>query len=719
MNAQNNPFLEFNLPLFQSCVQGSFNQNDPRFGDSAGIQCACNTLTSICWSVNRRVKIWKSFDLDYILIKGNEIFEAVNLNRSLYFDELPKEFKLAGTDITVEFSKIDNGFLRERFNSFDVFLNIDFFFSDNSNGAILFFQGYTISLLKDDSKNIYIFDSHSRDDHGQPSPEGKSILMTFLSADEVERYVLETYKATTHIQIVYVKVNPLENKQKMFLLKAFSQFKKQIKNKAIYKIQYVKRKNTEELLEEQSILNLYTKKRKEQSKSNYLKNAEQRKKQFKLNYIKNGEQRKKQFKLNYIKNAEKEREHSKLSYVKNTSQRKLRRRLNYLKNIGLQKKRSKESYNKNFENRKNQFKTYKKTKNDAINKVKKFKLAILQGPYFICVCCNRSLYKRSVKIFKEEKYKILCKINMPLVSSFESCYYICNTCDRKLCKNEIPAQCVLNKLELYDFPDHLMNISKLERVLISQRILFSKVSIMPKGQFPKIKGTICNIPIQTESVCQTLPRTLNESNVLFIKLKKKLSFKSHVFSEAVRPGFILQVLNHLKSVNPLYRNINIKQFYENTVSNDFININFVDFIVTNKKEPGHITFVSDDSVQMIIDHTNDDDEFENADPLNKYRSACNETVLVSKCPHVIADEENIIIAPGEGKTPLFILKDEKCEEMAHPHLFPHGKFGLHTKRDVKLTHTKYFNQRLLNYTQKFASDPDYIFLQTLYPSRQI
>ena len=62
----------------------------------------------------------------------------------------------------------------------------------------------------------------------------------------------------------------------------------------------------------------------------------------------------------------------------------------------------------------------------------------------------------------------------------------------------------------------------------------------------------------------------------------------------------------------------------------------------------------------------------------------------------------MVIAPGEGKAPLFNLKDENCEE-AHPHLFPHGKFGLHAKRDVKLTHTKYFNQRLLNYTQRFAS----------------
>ena len=53
--------------------------------------------------------------------------------------------------------------------------------------------------------------------------------------------------------------------------------------------------------------------------------------------------------------------------------------------------------------------------------------------------------------------------------------------------------------------------------------------------------------------------------------------------------------------------------------------------------------------------------------------------------------------------------DEKCEELAHPFLFPTGKFGYRVKRDIKLSPVKYFNQRLLNYKQKFASDSDYIF----------
>ena len=53
--------------------------------------------------------------------------------------------------------------------------------------------------------------------------------------------------------------------------------------------------------------------------------------------------------------------------------------------------------------------------------------------------------------------------------------------------------------------------------------------------------------------------------------------------------------------------------------------------------------------------------------------------------------------------------DKFCEELSFPHLFPTGKFGYNVQRPVTLKPVKYFNQRLLHYTQKFASDSDYIF----------
>ena len=52
---------------------------------------------------------------------------------------------------------------------------------------------------------------------------------------------------------------------------------------------------------------------------------------------------------------------------------------------------------------------------------------------------------------------------------------------------------------------------------------------------------------------------------------------------------------------------------------------------------------------------------------------------------------------------------EFCEEMTHPYLLPTGQFGYKVDRQVKLSPNKYFNQRLLNYKQRFASESDYIF----------
>ena len=50
-----------------------------------------------------------------------------------------------------------------------------------------------------------------------------------------------------------------------------------------------------------------------------------------------------------------------------------------------------------------------------------------------------------------------------------------------------------------------------------------------------------------------------------------------------------------------------------------------------------------------------------------------------------------------------------CEELAFPYLFTNGRFEYKVEREIKLSLVKYFNQRLLNFTQMFASDLDYVF----------
>ena len=74
-----------------------------------------------------------------------------------------------------------------------------------------------------------------------------------------------------------------------------------------------------------------------------------------------------------------------------------------------------------------------------------------------------------------------------------------------------------------------------------------------------------------------------------------------------------------------------------------------------------------------------------------------------------AGNEIFSITPGEGKHPVHFMTDKLCEEMAFPTLFPTGKFGFQVKRDVRLSPAKYFNARLLNYTGRFATNPEYLF----------
>jgi len=72
-----------------------------------------------------------------------------------------------------------------------------------------------------------------------------------------------------------------------------------------------------------------------------------------------------------------------------------RESLNRYKNTKQGKTKEKASSDKHNKN---------KEQNDFTRKIKEFKRCIKNGPFYICVICNRSLYKRSLKIFRKIDY---------------------------------------------------------------------------------------------------------------------------------------------------------------------------------------------------------------------------------------------------------------------------------------------------------------------------
>ena len=98
-----------------------------------------------------------------------------------------------------------------------------------------------------------------------------------------------------------------------------------------------------------------------------------------------------------------------------------------------------------------------------------------------------------------------------------------------------------------------------------------------------------------------------------------------------------------------------------------------------------------------------DDELETtSNHLNTHRHAADES-------SVIENENLLELAPGPDKGARHILFDKNCEELAFPKIFFRRKFGYTFPREHHLTATRYFNQRLLNFSQTFASNSDYIF----------
>ena len=73
-------------------------------------------------------------------------------------------------------------------------------------------------------------------------------------------------------------------------------------------------------------------------------------------------------------------------------------------------------------------------------------------------------------------------------------------------------------------------------------------------------------------------------------------------------------------------------------------------------------------------------------------------------------ESTVSVAPAEGQKPLSIMTDSSFEAMFNPDKFCYGDGIFSNDRPRKLTHRKYFNQRLLDVDGRFAKDLDYLFV---------
>ena len=179
-------------------TQGDFNQGDKQFGDSAGNQCAINSLVAICFSTVKKISFWNNTHLNFVLESGDTVYKNNGYAGYLTFEEMPDNIFLRGSQFSIiqllqsehettkELELTDNVMSNHFWNKM---------FMDNlrrSDGAIIVISGFMF-MIKVENKFFYLFDSHSRDTQGVQCNDGTSIVLKFKDIFEIKKYLRHAY----------------------------------------------------------------------------------------------------------------------------------------------------------------------------------------------------------------------------------------------------------------------------------------------------------------------------------------------------------------------------------------------------------------------------------------------------------------------------------------------------------------------------------------------
>ena len=107
-------------------------------------------------------------------------------------------------------------------------------------------------------------------------------------------------------------------------------------------------------------------------------------------------------------------------------------------------------------------------------------------------------------------------------------------------------------MSLHNKPD-LLNLTPLEERLISPCIPFMQIRELLRGGQFSIHGNIVNVPSDVNSTVHCLPRPINESQTIPIKLKTCLSYKHHYQFQNVRPKKALDAAQYLVDTSDLFK----------------------------------------------------------------------------------------------------------------------------------------------------------------------
>ena len=196
--------------VIEKAICGSYHQGDRRFDDTTGVQCACNSLYTLCRSQIRKVGFWDRLDSDHILIEGDNSYKTLNTFDMLSVDDLPCFVRVYDENRQIEFLQLETKLASLTYGG-PFLRNI---VSNTENVLFLLFMGGGTTAVISSQNFFYVFDSHGGDEMGLNIANGRSVLFKFRYIFKIEKYIQVAYLEYRDQQQCISKHSLSESKQR-------------------------------------------------------------------------------------------------------------------------------------------------------------------------------------------------------------------------------------------------------------------------------------------------------------------------------------------------------------------------------------------------------------------------------------------------------------------------------------------------------------------------
>ncbi|XP_065140712.1 uncharacterized protein [Paramisgurnus dabryanus] len=159
-----------------------------------------------------------------------------------------------------------------------------------------------------------------------------------------------------------------------------------------------------------------------------------------------------------------------------------------------------------------------------------------------------------------------CKSNCYLSGNLSCKLWICYTCHRKILRGKLPEESVTNNMHLVEIPKELKCLNSLEQHLIALNIPFLRLLCLPRGQQRGVHGPVVCVPVNTTKMTNILPRNECNDHMIKIKLKRKLTYKSHYEYKYVHTDHVRNALWYLVKQNKFYNDVEFNEQWVNSLS---------------------------------------------------------------------------------------------------------------------------------------------------------